>query len=435
MKLRTVTFLLGAFGGLWGIGCDGNPVSTTGGGGGSGGTGTGGEAGSAGGGGAGGADTCPAPHITKGPWALAVDATSAVVRWERCASDPAPLVEFTEEGGAGRTSTTMASETQVTLTETYTAPLNKDAPPDLAGTYFIEEAKLEGLTPGACYTFQLEADPERKGRVCAARAPGEALSFAAIGDTNPGLGHTKGVLEHTLTRDFDFTIHGGDIQYYESGLETWAYWFPQMQPLLSRGAFFPAIGNHESEKNNELSDYALRFFGGAGFDGGQTYYRFENAGIHFFSLNTEEPIGQGSAEATWLESRLADAKATPGFRFSVVFFHRPLFTCGDSGDDAPAAAHLVPIFEANDVRLVLQAHMHGYERFEMEDGITYITAAGGGGLMGNVDENTTRPYCDKRVASGPYFHAVIFSVDAGSLSGEVVSEDGTVVDTFSKPIP
>ena len=43
--------------------------------------------------------------------------------------------------------------------------------------------------------------------------------------------------------------------------------------------------------------------------------------------------------------------------------------------------------------------MHGYERFEF-GALTYLTAAGGGGLLGDPDENVARTYCDKRVASG-----------------------------------
>ena len=39
-----------------------------------------------------------------------------------------------------------------------------------------------------------------------------------------------------------------------------------------------------------------------------------------------------------------------------------------------------------DVPLVLQAHMHGYERFEY-NGITYVTTAGGGGNIVDVNQN------------------------------------------------
>jgi hypothetical protein len=53
------------------------------------------------------------------------------------------------------------------------------------------------------------------GRFCTARAPGDAIRFLAIGDTNPSLGdNTTKVLLHTLPKNPDFVVHGGDIQYY-----------------------------------------------------------------------------------------------------------------------------------------------------------------------------------------------------------------------------
>lgn len=395
--------------------------------------GAGGAGGTGGGGGSGGAFVCPEPFVSKGPWVLAVDETHATIRWEACKEGADPGVVLTPEaGGPEQTATSIA--TPITLTQTYTAPLNIDAPPDAAGTYYTHEAAISGLPPATCYSYALAADPARKGRFCTARPSGDPLSFLAIGDTNPGLGHTAGVLANALPEKPELAIHGGDIQYYDSGLETWASWFPVMQPLLSQGAFFPAIGNHESEKSDELATYALRFFGGAGFDGGETFYRFQNAGVHFFSLNTEEQIGQGSAQATWLEAELAEVSAQPGYRFSVVFFHRPLVTCGDTGDNPEARAYLEPIFLANKVALVLQAHMHGYERFELGE-LTYVTTAGGGGLMGNVDENDERPYCVDRVASGPYFHTVIFGLEGTTLTGTAIDEDGVIVDSFSKTVP
>jgi hypothetical protein len=257
----------------------------------------------------------------------------------------------------------------------------------------------------------------------------------AIGDTNPGLGeNTQKLLGQVLPQNPDFIVHAGDIQYYDSGLETWAYWFVAMQPMLSQGAFFPAIGNHESEKSEEYSEYAVRFFGKAGFAGAQEYYRFESGGVWFFSLNTEVSLAQGTEQFTWLVQQLNSASAEPGYRFSVVYLHRPFVTCGDTGDDSSARMQLTPFFEQNRVALVIQAHMHGYERFELGP-ITYLTTGGGGGALGNVDENIDRPECAMRLASGAFRHAVILDVAAGALTGTVIDDEGMTRDSFTKMVP
>lgn len=377
---------------------------------------------------------CEAPFITKGPWSLRMADTSITVRWEACAPEADPGVVFSPEDG-GEEQMTTATVEEFVLDTTYKAGLSSIAPPDYAGTYYIHEAELTQLLPGTCYRYHLAADEAREGRFCTARPAGEPFTFVAIGDTNPGLGSTAETLTHLFDDNPDFTIHGGDIQYYDSLLETWAYWFPIMQPMLSQGAFLPAIGNHESEVEEELSDYALRFFGDAGFGGAETYYGFKTGGVAFFNLNTEEPIAQGSPQAIWLQAQLEDATLEEGHRFSVVYFHRPLLTCGDSGDDPAAFDFLEPVFEANKVLFVIQAHMHGYERFDVPNGPTYITTAGGGGLIQDIDENIDRPYCDQRVASAAVYHGTIFHVGDTDVVGEVVDREGVVQDTFTRTIP
>ena len=378
---------------------------------------------------------CTPSGVSKGPWSLAVDGASAKIRWESCRAGGAPGVVVTPEAGGASTHVD-ASERATIVTDTYTAPLNPSITPDYAGTWYMHEASVTGLAPATCYRYALDADPATlAGRLCTARNPGDEVRFLAIGDTNPGLGDsTKNVLAHVLLANPDFTIHGGDIQYYDSYLETWTLWFDVMSPLLRSGAFFAAVGNHESEKPNELAQYDERFFAGAGFDGADDHYRFTSGGIWFFTLDTEQALEAGSDQATWLERELADAQSKPGFRFSVVWFHRPFVTCGDTGDDPAARALFEPMFLKYGVKLVIQAHMHGYERFEIGD-LTYLTAAGGGASIGRVDANVSRPECSLRVASGPFFHGVVIDVTAGKLNGTVIDDKGTVRDSFEKVVP
>ncbi len=379
-------------------------------------------------------ETCTsATGIGKGPWALRVDGTNAVVRWETCRPGIKGGLTFEPENG-GEKRTAAAVETAFEVTTTNIAALDPTAPKDEAGTYYMHEAALSGLSAGTCYRYRLEADTNLSGRVCTARSVGDSFRFLAIGDTNPGLnGITEKLLGKILPKGFDFTVHGGDIQYYASGLETWASWFPRMQPLLAQGAFLPSVGNHELERPEELDEYYKRFFGGAGFDGTEEYYRFESAGIWFFSLDTELDLSLGSPQGIWLAKSLADAAAKPNFRASVVYFHKPWVTCGDKSEDTMARAQFEPIFDTNGVRLVIQAHMHGYERFDL-NGRTFLTTGGGGGILGDIDENIDRPTCAQRVVSGAFRHAVLFEVNATELAGTVIDDAGVTRDTFSVSI-
>jgi hypothetical protein len=372
--------------------------------------------------------------VSKGPWSLAIDGTSAKVRWEACRPGTAGDLVYTPEAG-GASATAPSTESPYYVATTYAAPLAPEAPPDLAGIWYMHEAALTGLTPATCYSYQLAADATKKGRFCTARKPGDPLTWMAIGDTNPGIGpYAAGDLMYALPHHPDFTLHGGDIQYYDSLLETWASWFPVMQPMLSQGGFFPAVGNHEIEMPTEFADYDVRYFGGAGFDGNTQYYRFQSAGVWFFSLDTEAPLDPGSTQGAWLVRELQDATTQPGFRFSVIIVHRPFVTCGDTGDDPLLRALLEPFFLQYHVPVVIQAHMHGYERFEFGN-ITYLTIAGGGGRIGDPSANIARSYCNQRVVGNGARHAAIFDLGPGTLKGTIVGYDGSMVDSFTETVP
>jgi hypothetical protein len=377
------------------------------------------------------AGTCPGGGVQKGPWSLRTSASGATLRWESCAEGGnGDVLLESESGGAPRTLT--ATETPFSISETYAAPLRPEAPLDLAGTVYMHELTLSDLAPATCYRATLAADTSRSARFCTSRGATDTFRFFAWGDTNPGLSpDTAKILSQVLTRAPDFSLHLGDLQYYSSGLESYAYWFDVMQPMFSGGAFFPAIGNHESERPGEFEEYYLRLFGDAE---ASRYYTYESGGVHFFVLDTEQAFDQLSPQGGWLLQGLAAAQATPGFRFSVIQMHRPFLTCGDADEHSKEREELAPSFAEYGVRLALAGHLHGYERFEL-DGMTYITAGGGGGLVGDIDENLDRPYCGARLASAAAKHAVVIEVGPSGFTGEAVGPDGAVLDGFSRALP
>lgn len=374
---------------------------------------------------------CRPSGVSKGPWTLGMTRTSIHVRWEACAAGAKGGVVV--EGLGERPS----AVTKFELTQRYASALTT-VPADLPGTYFMHDATIEGLTPGQCYRYTLAGDVELGGRFCAAQPDGGRVRFLAIADTNPLLGSaTARVLSAVLPSAPDFTIHAGDIQYYDSGLETWAGWFPVMQPLLAQGALHAAIGNHESEKEDELASYALRFFGMPAQNGrapGTTFHETESGGVHLFALDTEQSIAPETEQGAWLLKRLGEVSTAPGYRASIVFLHRPLVTCGDSGQDDAARARYAPAFVQNKALLVVQGHMHGYERFEL-DGITYVTTGGGGGRLGDVEENLSRAECASRKSAGAFFHGVLVTVEGSEIRGRTIDDQGAERDRFTIPVP
>jgi hypothetical protein len=376
-------------------------------------------------------DTTPcSARVSKGPWSLSSGHGTANVRWESCLPQAGSLSFLPEVGGETQHALAKVRPSIVTL------EIDTRRGIDHAGTFFMNDVRLEGLAPSTCYAYRIDGDPQR-GRVCTARAPGEPLTFAAIGDTNPALGHTQALAARVYPAARpDFTLHAGDMQYYEAGLESWAFWFPAMSQVLLAGPLLPARGNHEREEPNELEEHFRRYFHDAGARGlglGDAW-SFSSGGIGFFGLDTESDFGPGSAQAAWLERMLATYAAQPGYRFSVIVMHRPFVTCGDSDDHDDARAALAPPFRQHRVALVLQGHQHGYERFEI-DGTTYVTTGGGGARLQANDTNLGRAYCGRRVAAGSFFEVEVLRVVPGALEGVAIDEAGVEHDAFRKPVP
>jgi hypothetical protein len=378
---------------------------------------------------------CPASGIGKGPWSIGMTRTSILVRWEACRSGATPGVAYQPAaGGAAITVPTM--EKPFVLTERHTAVLGPQrSPDDVPGTVYMHEAAITGLTPGTCYTYALVADPTLAGRFCTSQPDNGTVHFLAIGDTNPLLGDaTTKLLGKVLPLKGDFILHGGDIQYYDSHLETWAGWFPAMQPLLALGSMQPALGNHEHETDDELDDYTLRYFGYPDLGGATMWYRFESGGIWFHLLDTEEPVEPGTPQGNWLTASLAEVMQKPGFRASILVMHRPFVTCGDNAENDGARKAYESMLVQYKVPLVIQAHIHGYERFEI-DGITYVTTGGGGGLIGDMNANISRAECGMRKVSGGFFHAMDVVIDGPTIHATVIDDSGVKRDDFTVAMP
>jgi len=392
------------------------------------GTPSGTPAGTSTGGGGGQGTDCPESGVLHGPWAMRFDETSIRVRWDACAPSSTEIVVEPEDGGDPAT---FQGEQSAADVETSYDVISGVAP-DVPGIRYRTEVAVDGLQAGSCYRYQLAADSGRRGRFCTAKPAGAPFKFFAVGDTNPAIGDTAGVLDQ-MPEDVDFSIHLGDIQYYASVFESWATWFPQMQPLLRRGAFQPSVGNHEYEIDFEFQDYYERLFGGAGFDSPVVeWYRFQSGGVWFFSLSTEADLAAGSDQANWLEAQLADAAAQPGYRFSVVYFHKPMMTLSEYTQKTGERLHFDPIFRQHGVRLIMCGHVHGYERF-VDGELTYIVSGGGGALLHDLDVTADeRPdEASKRVASSSTYHGTVIEVLTDSIHGTAISHDGSTLDDFT----
>ena len=123
----------------------------------------------------------------------------------------------------------------------------------------------------------------------------------------------------------------------------------------------PVVGNQEYGTRG-ASGY-FDYFGAAAGERGKGYYSYDRGAWHIVALNSECEYLRGGCDSTspmlrWLRRDLA---AHPT-RCTLAYFHRPLFSSGQNGNDAAMRPIWRVLYAAN-ADVVVAGHDHVYERF------------------------------------------------------------------------
>jgi hypothetical protein len=141
--------------------------------------------------------------------------------------------------------------------------------------------------------------------------------------------------------------------------------YPSGSPRDFANCYGPTWGRHKARTRPSPGNHDHGTWGAAGYFayfGAQApylYYSYDLGAWHVVSLDSEIPVGAGSAQERWLK---ADLAATTR-RCTVAYWHRPRFTSSsEHGGDAGMQALWQALYDAK-AELVLNGHNHDYERF------------------------------------------------------------------------
>jgi hypothetical protein len=174
----------------------------------------------------------------------------------------------------------------------------------------------------------------------------------------------------------------GDSAYFQGNAQNFRDCY---EPTWGRhkGRTRPVPGNHEYETPG--ADPYYTYFGVSAGPRGQGYYSFELGDWHAIALNSQIPVGAGSAQEAWLRSDLAANRAL----CTIAYWHYPFFTSGPNGRFLEMRDFWRALYEAG-ADIILSAHDHLYERFAPQDpdgrpdparGIRQFIVGTGGALM------------------------------------------------------
>jgi 3',5'-cyclic AMP phosphodiesterase CpdA len=207
------------------------------------------------------------------------------------------------------------------------------------------------------------------------------FQFAIVSDRTGE--HREGVFEDAIDRlnllQPEFVMCIGDlIEGYTEEEDTINTQWDEFEGLAGKieMPFFYVPGNHDISNDLGLKIWKERF--------GRSYYHFVYKNVLFLCLNSED-IEQGN-ESPYITETQRDyvAKAladNPDVRWTMVFFHAPLWLAKEYGDDIynvgcwPDIERLLN----NRKHTVIAGHVHRYSHYQRSNANYIILSTTGGG--------------------------------------------------------
>ena len=314
-------------------------------------------------------------------------------------------------------------------------------PNDILQTYDLipmeyHHVSLQGLKPGGIYNYTIRVDDtysnslESETKSFQIKPYDEEIksfNFLVYGDTQiyDDL-HTyvvnRIINDNSDILSFAFVVKPGDHTEEGSSEKSWANFFESAYPIGSQVPYYTALGNHE--RNNELYYRAFELPCGDG-DYSKRWYSFNYGNSHFIILDSNilENTSLFQEQVKWLEN---DLKNNQDSAFIFVAFHHPFWTTateyGPMDENSPDGhyntKYWLPLFKEYGVDVVINGHIHAYERY-YKDGIMFITTGGGGAKL-NTDHSAEPLAWHIKHVLGK-LHYINFEVTEDSVKATVIA--------------
>jgi large repetitive protein len=155
----------------------------------------------------------------------------------------------------------------------------------------------------------------------------------------------------------------GDYSYASTG----SCFFTKIDGSGLTGKTKIAIGNHEDDDSEGFSGYMSHF------SQSQTYFSYNHDDVHILVIDTDRnSYASGSAQRTFVQNDLQSSSTNPNIKWIIVYLHKPMYTspntCGSSSCSNTGSENtnirngFGPMFAQYGADLVLQGHVHNYQR-------------------------------------------------------------------------
>ncbi len=234
------------------------------------------------------------------------------------------------------------------------------------GQAAFNHVSLNGLKPGATYTYQACNEGKKSAAYTFQMPPKDAreFSFTFMGDVqDSSKGLSRKIFSHIYQQypDDPFLLFGGDL--IERPIDKyWELVFNDLGEICHHTPVVAITGNHEYLKgfNRELD---ARFPAVFSYYEQSTYKgnRVFSLGYHnvrLFMMDTNVDCTQLIDQREWLENELK--KCTE--KWKIVVVHHPIYSNKGKWNNLPVHFAFQDLIEKYGVDLVLQGHEHVYAR-------------------------------------------------------------------------
>ncbi|RWZ54800.1 metallophosphoesterase family protein, partial [Labedella populi] len=238
--------------------------------------------------------------------------------------------------------------------------------------------EFTGLTPDTQYQYRVGdgTNFSEWQHFTTASASADPFSFIYLGDVQNGIKSDASRVIRNAFRDrpdASIVLQAGDLINDANDDSQWGEVFDAAGYQFGTQNFLAAAGNHEYEGAELSTQWQAQFaYPDNGPTGtghieellnGTVYYN-DYQGVRFISLNSNITDAAVLAVQTeWLKETL---ESNP-HKWTVVFFHHPVFSLDEGRNNRAIREAWLPLFEANNVDLVLQGHDHNYGRGNSND--------------------------------------------------------------------
>lgn len=259
-----------------------------------------------------------------------------------------------------------------------------------------QHVKIDGLEADTAYAYQVKLDDGHHFIVRSFRTMPKSGPFKFIVISDPQEGHYyneedrfKYVAQAIANEpDVLFVLCGGDYSRFDTQ-DGWCRFFRVAEPMLSKIAIFPTIGNHEYHQDGGTHPTGADHYRWS-FDAPPLYYSFDCANVRFCVLASPDPNNAHKddpqtskayteSQGSWLKNQLNHSLAG-----TFTIQHNPIWGAGSTEKDDNLALW-EEYYHQFKISANFAGHRHNYQRLTV-DGIPYFIVGTAGGPCSSVSK-------------------------------------------------